>query len=254
MWCLPKDNSKAVITAQDQIHSAHRECHLQLPETAILFFMGKATDYLISQYNATELPEPLPRFLNSCPIWEIGKFQLCFADGGRGAPQAVDTIETLAALGVRNIISVGMCGAYDEVVHVGEIIAPQKAFVEEGTSLHYYEDIEYSKPDGNLQKAVTSLLGIRNYSIVSTDAVYRQTLCKEQLWRDKGAVGVDMETSAIFSVSKYLGLKAVAMLMISDIHPIDSNSAKWEWKMTNEMRYNLVDQAVAFAKAINNTK
>ena len=51
-----------------------------------------------------------------------------------------------------------MCGAYDEVVHVGEIIAPQKAFVEEGTSLHYYEDIEYSKPDGNLQKAVTSLL------------------------------------------------------------------------------------------------
>lgn len=144
MWCLPKDDSKAVITAQDQIHSAHRECHLQLPETAILFFMGKATDYLISQYNATELPEPLPRFLNSCPIWEIGKFQLCFADGGRGAPQAVDTIETLAALGVRNIISVGMCGAYDEVVHVGEIIAPQKAFVEEGTSLHYYEDIEYS--------------------------------------------------------------------------------------------------------------
>ena len=103
-------------------------------------------------------------------------------------------------------------------------------------------------------KAVTSLLGIRNYSIVSTDAVYRQTLCKEQLWRDKGAVGVDMETSAIFSVSKYLGLKAVAMLMVSDIHPIDSNSAKWEWKMTNEMRYNLVDQAVAFAKAINNTK
>lgn len=119
MWCLPKDDSKAVITAQDQIHSAHRECHLQLPETAILFFMGKATDYLISQYNATELPEPLPRFLNSCPIWEIGKFQLCFADGGRGAPQAVDTIETLAALGVKNIISAGMCGAYDEVVHVG---------------------------------------------------------------------------------------------------------------------------------------
>ena len=63
-----------------------------------------------------------------------------------------------------------------------------------------------------------------------------------------------METSAIFSVFKYLGLKAVAMLMVYDIHPIDSNSAKWEWKMTNEMRYNLVDQAVAFAKAINNTK
>jgi len=174
MWCLPKDDSKAVITAQDQIHSAHRECHLQLPETAILFFMSKATDYLTSHYNATELPEPLPRFLNSCSIWEIDESQLCFADGGRGAPQAVDTIETLAALGVKNIISVGMCGAYDEVVHVGEIIAPQKAFVEEGTSLHYYEDIEYSKPDGNLQKAVTSLLGIRNHSIRQMPYIVRR--------------------------------------------------------------------------------
>lgn len=72
MWCLPKDNSKAVITAQDQIHSAHRECHLQLPETAILFFMGKATDYLISQYNATELPEPLPRFLIPAQFGRLG--------------------------------------------------------------------------------------------------------------------------------------------------------------------------------------
>ena len=43
-----------------------------------------------------------------------------------------------------------MCGAYDENVCVGEIIAPQKAFVEEGTSLHYYESIEASYPNGDL--------------------------------------------------------------------------------------------------------
>ena len=47
MWCLPDDDSKAVITAVEQIHSAHRECHLRLPETAIVFFMSKGTDYLV---------------------------------------------------------------------------------------------------------------------------------------------------------------------------------------------------------------
>ena len=47
MWCLPDDDSKAVITAVEHIHSAHRECHLRLPETAIVFFMSKGTDYLV---------------------------------------------------------------------------------------------------------------------------------------------------------------------------------------------------------------
>ncbi|MBR3874010.1 MAG: hypothetical protein IKJ26_07540 [Clostridia bacterium] len=50
-------------------------------------------------------------------------------------------------------------------------------------------------------------------------AVYRQTFSKEQLWREKGAVCVDMETSAVFSVAKYLGVKAIALLMVSDLAP-----------------------------------
>ncbi|MFR1562548.1 MAG: hypothetical protein ACLST7_11435, partial [Oscillospiraceae bacterium] len=29
------------------LSSAHRECHLRLPETAIVFFMSKGTDYLV---------------------------------------------------------------------------------------------------------------------------------------------------------------------------------------------------------------
>ena len=250
MWCLPNDRSKAIITADEQINSARRECHLRLPETAVLFFMSKGTDYLIAHYNTEEMAESFPRFLNRCPIWEIKDLNLCFLDGGRGAPQAVDTVETLAALGVKNIIAVGMCGAYDENVRVGEIIAPQKAFVEEGTSLHYYESIEASYPNGDLLEMATALLRIRNDPIVSSDAVYRQTFNKEQMWRDKGAVGVDMETSAVFSVAQYLGLKAVALLMVSDIHPIKPDAPKWEWHMTKDMKYHLAEQGIALAKKL----
>lgn len=250
MWCLPNDSSKAVITAAAQINSAHHECRLRLPETAVLFFMSKGTDYLIEHYNTEEMAEPFPRFLNRCSIWEIKDLNLCFLDGGRGAPQAVDTVETLAALGVKNIIAVGMCGAYDENVRVGKIIAPQKAFVEEGTSLHYYESIEVSYPNGDLLETATAFLHISNYPIVSSDAVYRQTFDKERLWREKGAVGVDMETSAVFSVAQYLGLKAVALLMISDIHPINPDAPKWEWHMTKDMKYHLAEQGIALAKKL----
>ena len=96
----------------------------------------------------------------------------------------------------------------------------------------------------------TALLCIRNDPIVSSDAVYRQTFNKEQMWRNKGAVGVDMETSAVFSVSQYLGLKAVALLMVSDIHPIKPDAPKWEWHMTKDMKYHLAEQGIALAKKL----
>lgn len=250
MWCLPDDKSKSVITATEQIHSAQRECRLHLPQTAIVFFMGRGTDYLAEQYDAVEMPEPFPRFLNRCPIWEINKLHICFLNGGCGAPQAADTVETLAALGVKNIVAVGMFGAFCRNIHLGEIISPEKVFVEEGTSLHYYESIEASFPDHSLLDMTSSLLKINTYPIVSTDAVYRQTFRKEQMWRDNGAVGVDMETSAVFSVSRYCGLKATALLMASDIHPLEPDEPKWEWRMTKEMRYHLAEEAVKLAREL----
>ena len=88
-------------------------------------------------------------------------------------------------------------------VECSDIIIPSKAYVEEGTSLHYYEDILFSSPDEALHKKALELLKGRDCPIVSTDAVYRQTFLKEDEWRTMGAVGVDMETSALFSVGKY---------------------------------------------------
>ena len=96
-----------------------------------------------------------------------------------------------------------------------------------------------------------SLLKINTYPIVSTDAVYRQTFRKEQLWREKGAVGVDMETSAVFSVSHRLGLKAAALLMASDIHPTRPDAPKWEWSMTREMRDRLAEQGITLARQLS---
>lgn len=171
MWRLPNDQTKPVISAQEQLLSDHGGASLQLPDTALVFFMSKGCQYLAERYAARQLPEPLPRFLNRCPIWEIKELGLCFLDGGRGAPQAVDSIETLAALGVKNIIALGMCGAFDEKLSVGQLIAPPKAFVEEGTSLHYYQSIEASQPDEGLL-SLASALPVSPYPIVSTDAVY----------------------------------------------------------------------------------
>ena len=57
-----------------------------------------------------------------------------------------------------------------------------------------------------------------------------------------------METSAVFSVSKYLGLRAVALLMVSDMHPVAPDDKEWDWSMTEEMRYDLAEKALTLAK------
>ena len=226
MWRLQDDDSQPVITAAEQIHSAHRMCHFKLPQTAILFFMSKGSEYLTERYAVTELPELFPCFLRRRPVWQMNDWPICFLFGGSGAPQAADSVETLAALGVKNIIAVGMFGAFSADVQLGEIVVPRKAFVEEGTSLHYYESIEAAQPDPTLHRLLMDTLQKRDLSIVSTDAVYRQTF------------------------RKYLGLRAAALLMASDLHPSSPDAPKWQWLMTADMRYDLTEQALAAAKAV----
>jgi len=251
MWCYSEDMSKPVISASEQITGCYGEQLLQLPKTAVLFYMSSGVEYINKTYETILLSEKFPRFLNACPIYQIKGSNFCFLDGGRGAPQAADTLETLAALGVRNILSAGMFGAFDTSVDTGDIVVPDRVFVEEGTSLHYYESIDYAEPDQSLFQLAVEKTNAKVYPLVSTDAVYRQTFFKEALWRKQGAVGVDMETSALFSVGKYRNVRVASILMASDRHPMNEKEIRWEWKMTQEMRIRLFEVALKVAFEIS---
>lgn len=145
-----------------------------------------------------------------------------------------------------------MIGGFADDINVGDIVIPPRAYIEEGTSLHYYETIDYSTRDTDLFDKITCFFdGHKELPVVSTDAVFRQTFYKESLWREKGAAGVDMETSALFSVGKYLGIKVVSILMVSDKHPMHEEDKKWSWKMTKELRRELICKCVEFALTLN---
>ena len=244
MWRFPDDDSRAVLTAKENIESIHGAgAALRLPERAVVFFMSRGVDYLLETRDCRLLTEKLPRFLMGGPVYAIGN-DLCFLDGGRGAPQAADTVETLAALGVRELICVGMCGAFSPLLRSGDILVPERCFSEEGTSWHYFEQAEVFEPDARLCERLCAIPESKTLPLVSTDGVYRQTFYKERLWREKGAAAVDMETSAVFSVARYLGLAAAAVLMVSDCHPLYDGAQKWAWRMTKEMRRELFEKTM----------
>lgn len=246
---MQDDATKPIITAKLQIKNIHPRWNYTLPKVAIVFFMSKGVEYLSEIVDSYPLGENFPCMLDDKKIYVSRDSTICFLYGGAGAPQAADTIETLAALGVDTIISVGMFGTFSSLIEPGELVAPNRAFVEEGTSKHYYSDINTSSPDVSLHNLALDLLGVKSCPIVSTDAVYRETYQKEEIWRGEGALGSDMETSAVFSISNYLSIKSVALLIASDCHPQDKFSS-WKWAVTDEMKQSLVDSTWELTKAI----
>jgi purine-nucleoside phosphorylase len=57
----------------------------------------------------------------------------------------------------------------------------------------------------------------------TTDAPYRETADKVKRYQTDGVLGVDMETSALFTVAAFRGIQAASLLVVSD----DLSRLKW---------------------------
>ncbi|MDE6844936.1 MAG: nucleoside phosphorylase [Lachnospiraceae bacterium] len=254
-WTLANDNTAPIITAEKHINSRHGNKDIcSLPHTCVIFEIGIALDFIESNFQTVTLIEKLPCFLEDSRCISIkGNNNVCFTRGGYGAPAAVDTLETLRALGAKRIIIVGMCGGFSPNINVGSVIVPNKVLCEEGTSFHYFENIEFIEPDKLLfnqaQAFFSDKFEVSTNSTVTSDAFYRQTFAKEAFWRERGCVGVDMESSALLSVSRYYSLPAVSILLCSDKHPLSENDTEWNWGNTTfkDIRESFIRQSVMFA-------
>lgn len=257
MWKHNEDNSEAVITAKKHIISSHRSekaIALPLPSKVVIFCLGSAMEYLKNNYKTKVIMESIPKFIgdSECLIIE-GHSNICFVHGGYGAPAIADTVETLVALGVKDIILIGMCGGFSNKVNVGDVIIPDKVLSEEGTSLHYYEDITFVNQSKILvSKGVrffSQYFNTHQFNTITTDAIYRQTFYKEDYWRKMDCVGVDMEASALLSVSNYYGIQPNIILLVSDKHPVNEKDKSWDWGNSNfqNLKDKFINNSIKYA-------
>lgn len=144
-----------------------------------------------------------------------------------GAPYAVMILETLIAWGARQFLFLGWCGSISPEVQIGDILIPSGAWIDEGTSAHYTP--ESPKPNSGhvpveaatLTQELKQILqnaGVPFHEgcIWTTDAIYRETPEKIAAFQKKKAVGVEMELSALLTVSRFRKIDFVAMLVVSD--------------------------------------
>jgi uridine phosphorylase len=136
-------------------------------------------------------------------------------------PRIANSLEQLAACGIRSVFGLGLGGTPQDHVQIGAILVIEGAVRGDGVS-RYYAPLEYPAiADLSLTARVRAQLeqhGERYLSGLSfgTDALYRED---EQLiaqLRALGVLSVDLESSAMLTVGRRLGLACCWVGVVSD--------------------------------------
>jgi uridine phosphorylase len=138
-----------------------------------------------------------------------------------GAPQAVLVMEKLIVLGVRRIVAFGWCGSLQPQVRIGDVVLPNGAVSDEGTSRQYPVAAGRAGPSTELLQRLLQGLqgnfdGVHQGMIWSTDAPYRETVGKVLDYQQQGVLAVDMEVAALFAVAHFRNIELAAVLAVSD--------------------------------------
>ena len=146
------------------------------------------------------------------------------------SPYAVMLMEPLIAFGAKEILFFGWCGSISPDVETGDIIVPDGAIIDEGTSLHYggcSNGIARSSEELSSrikEMLITHKLDFHEGLIWTTDAVYRETHEKIDYFQSRNALAVEMELSALFTVGKFRNIPVGAILVVSD----ELSTLKWK--------------------------
>ncbi len=139
-----------------------------------------------------------------------------------GSPGSVMMLEELIAAGARSIVEVGFCGGITPETKAGDVVVVDRAFVDEGTSSRYFRAPREFQSSRSLTRTLESILDANRVPYIvggvwTTDAPYRETPSKVAKFRGLGAVGVNMETSALFALGKYRHVDVASVQVVSDL-------------------------------------
>src|SRR4051794_12465262 len=123
---------------------------------------------------------------------------------GMGGPSAAIVVEELIVLGAGTFIRIGTCGALTDSHAIGEIVAPEVALALDGTSRALGSDGRV-RPDGELAAALHAPPVVA----ASVDVFYGDPETGD-------ADVVEMECATLFQIAKLRGVRAAAVLGVSD--------------------------------------
>ncbi len=140
---------------------------------------------------------------------------------GIGAPAAVATMESLAAIGVRQFVGLGTAGALRQGLDTGDVVVCDRAVRDEGVSHHYLPPARFAEAAPGLTARlhdafVAAGLDPTIGSAWTIDAPFRETVLEARHYADEGVAVVEMEAAALFAVGAVRGVQVASAFAISD--------------------------------------
>ena len=182
---------------------------------------------IYSPFSRPELPQKVKRWkIKELPKLYHGTHLYCINDtitffqGLLGAPATGIFLEELIALGIKEIIFLGLAGAIHSA-SIGDRIVVTEAVRMEGTSYHYLPANAPSLPSDEFTDDLSAFLSSREISftkgkICTTDAPFRETFNLVNKLRQDKVIAIEMEIAAAFAIASFRNVKAAALVIISD--------------------------------------
>ena len=159
------------------------------------------------------------REFKSCSGFYKGVKVMVVSTGIGGASTAI-AVEELRNIGVETLIRIGSCGALQKNIKLGELIIAKGAVREDGTSETYVQKSYPAIADPlvlmSLMESAKELNLTYHCGLIrSHDALYADNGRElESYWRQKGVLGSDMETSALFVIGGLRNLRTASVLNV----------------------------------------
>lgn len=137
-----------------------------------------------------------------------------------GAPRAVEPVHALGSVGTPMVIQIGSCGGLQPETQTGDVVLPDPAVIGEGAS-QYYGGAGTSVGTASLIDRLQTSLKTEGFTThrglhLTTSSLFVQPPEVVQQWREAGYLGVDMETSAVFTVAQHFGMQAASLVFVWD--------------------------------------
>jgi len=142
---------------------------------------------------------------------------------GMGIPSAMIYYhELINHYGVENLIRVGTAGSYQKDIGVKDIVLAMAASTTSGINNSRFINADYS-PTANFDLLMKAALyagerqiPVKAGNVLSADEFYEDNPEDYKLWARYGVLCVEMEAAGLYTIAAKYGVKALAILTISD--------------------------------------
>jgi DeoD family purine-nucleoside phosphorylase len=141
---------------------------------------------------------------------------------GMGCPSLSIAAEELIMLGAKVLMRVGTCGAYQPGLALGDLVIATAAAPDDGTVQTYTRGLPYAPAASfEVTRALVDAAAAADTPaaigpIVSSDVFYHPERQRWEQWSRLGLLGVEMESSALFTIAAMHGVRAGTVLTVSD--------------------------------------